>query len=93
MFPLLVYPLFGLTVAIVLLAPRLTTAVPAPLIAIVVVTAIVIAGHLSVPNVGGEGTMTPGLPSITPFTVPLNWETLCGRRRSASPSSDYWRRF
>jgi SulP family sulfate permease len=74
--PLLVYPLFALTVAIVLLAPRLTTAVPAPLIAIVVVTAIVIAGHLSVPNVGGEGAMAPGLPSITPFTVPLDWETL-----------------
>ena len=74
--PWLVYPLFALTVAIVLLAPRLTRAVPAPLIAIVAVTAIVIAGHLSVPNVGGEGTMAPGLPSITPFTVALNWETL-----------------
>ena len=74
--PLLVYPLFALTVAIVLLAPRFTTAVPAPLIAIVVVTAIVIAGHLAVPNVGGEGTMAPGLPSITPFTVPFNWDTL-----------------
>jgi SulP family sulfate permease len=73
---LLVYPLFALTVAIVLLAPRFITAVPAPLMAIVVVTAIVITGHLAVPNVGGEGTMAAGLPSITPFTVPLNWETL-----------------
>src|SRR3984957_14981077 len=74
--PLLVYPLFALTVAIVLLAPRFTTAVPAPLIAIVVVTAIVITGHLAVPNVAGGGTMGPGLPSITPFTVPFNWDTL-----------------
>lgn len=75
--PWIVYPLFALTVAIVLLAPRVVTVVPAPLIAIVIVTAIVIAGHLAVPNVGGNGgAMAPGLPDITRFTVPLNLETL-----------------
>lgn len=74
--PWLVYPLFVLTVAIVLLFPYVTTSIPAPLVAIVVVTAIVILGHLTVPNVGGEGAMTPGLPSITPFTVPLSLDTL-----------------
>src|SRR5690349_5979834 len=36
--PWLVYPLFALTIAIVLVMPRITTAVPAPLIAIIVVT-------------------------------------------------------
>lgn len=71
-----VYALFALTIAIVLLTPRVTTAVPAPLVAIVAVTAIVMAGHLAVPNVGEEGTMTPGMPGITPFVVPLNLETL-----------------
>ncbi|MFX8601215.1 SulP family inorganic anion transporter, partial [Acinetobacter baumannii] len=40
--PWIVYPLFALTIAIVLVMPRLTSAVPAPLIAIIVVTAIVI---------------------------------------------------
>jgi SulP family sulfate permease len=74
--PWLVYPLFVLTVAIVLILPRITTAVPAPLVAIVVVTAMVIAGHLSVPSVGGDGTMAPGLPGFTPLTVPFNLETL-----------------
>jgi sulfate permease, SulP family len=74
--PLVVYPLFALTIAIVLLTPKLTSAIPAPLVAIVVVTAIVIAGHLSVPNVGGEGSMAPGLPGITPFVVPLDLDTL-----------------
>src|SRR5689334_7094003 len=75
--PWIIYPLFALTIAIVLLAPRFITIIPAPLIAIVIVTAIIISGHLTVPNVGGNGgAMAPGLPGITPFTVPLNWETL-----------------
>jgi SulP family sulfate permease len=74
--PWVVYPLFALTIAIVLVVPRLTTAVPAPLIAIVVVTAIAIWGHLSVPDVGGKGTMTPGLPGLTPFLAPLTLDTL-----------------
>jgi SulP family sulfate permease len=56
--------------------PRFTKAVPAPLVAIVVATAIVMIGHLSVPNVGGEGTLAQGLPGITPLLVPLNLETL-----------------
>src|SRR5450631_794113 len=51
--PWIVYPLFALTMAIVLVMPRLTNAVPAPLIAIIVVTAIVMLWHLTVPNVGG----------------------------------------
>src|SRR3954447_22057121 len=62
--PWIVYPLFALTIAIVLVMPRLTDAVPAPLIAIIVVTAIVILWHLTVPNVGGKGAMAPGLPDI-----------------------------
>jgi len=74
--PWLVYPLFILSVAIILIMPRFTVAVPAPLVAIIVVTAIVMIGHLTVPNVGGEGSMAPGLPRLTPFLVPLDLETL-----------------
>lgn len=75
--PGIVYPLFALTIAIVLLAPRAITIIPAPLIAIVIVTAIVISGRLSVPDVGGNGgAMAPGLPGFTPFSVPLDWATL-----------------
>jgi len=74
--PWLVYPLFALSVAIILIMPRFTVAVPAPLVAIIVVTAIVMIGHLTVPNVGGEGSMAPGLPRLTPFLVPLDLETL-----------------
>jgi SulP family sulfate permease len=74
--PWIVYPLLALTIAIVLMMPRLTNAVPAPLVAIIVVTAIVILWHLTVPNVGGKGAMAPGLPGFTALTVPLDLDTL-----------------
>lgn len=74
--PWLVYPLFALTILIVLGLPRLTTAVPAPLVAIVAVTAITLIAHLSVPTVGDQGAVAGGLPGITPLLVPLNLETL-----------------
>lgn len=67
--PWLVYPLFALTLLIVLGLPRLTTAVPAPLVAIVVVTAITMIAHLQVPTVGDQGAVAGGLPGITPLLV------------------------
>jgi SulP family sulfate permease len=71
-----VYPLFALTIAVVVLLPRVTTAVPAPLVAIVLVTLVAVLAGLTVPTVGGEGPLTGGLPGLTPFTVPLSLETL-----------------
>ncbi|MDF2444016.1 MAG: sulfate permease, SulP family [Subtercola sp.] len=74
--PWIVYPLFALTVAIILVLPRFTKAVPAPLVAIVVVTALVVVAGLMVPDVADEGPLTGALPGLTPFLVPLNLETL-----------------
>lgn len=74
--PWMVYPLFALTVVLVLLTPRVTSLIPGPLVAIVVVTALVIFGQLQVPSVGSEGDMSPGLPGLTPFLAPLEWSTL-----------------
>ncbi|GAA2537181.1 SulP family inorganic anion transporter [Microbacterium mitrae] len=74
--PWLVYPLFALTIVIVVGLPRLTKAVPAPLVAIVVVTAITMIAQLSVPAVGDQGEVAGGLPGITPLLVPLSMETL-----------------
>ncbi|MGO2995283.1 MAG: SulP family inorganic anion transporter [Brachybacterium alimentarium] len=74
--PLSVYPLFALTLVIVLVLPRLTKAVPAPLVAIVVVTAIAMIAHLAVPNVGDQGEIAGGLPGLTQLQVPLDLETL-----------------
>ena len=72
----LAYALFALTLAIIFLVPRFTKAVPAPLIAIVVVTAIVIIAGLTVPNVAGEGPLTGQLPGLTSFDVPFSVDTL-----------------
>jgi SulP family sulfate permease len=74
--PPLAYALFALTLIIIFVVPRFTKAIPAPLIAIVVVTAIVMIAQLTVPNVSDEGALTGNLPGITPFLVPLNLETL-----------------
>jgi SulP family sulfate permease len=74
--PWLVYPLFALTLLIIALLPRITKAVPAPLVAIVVVTAVAVLAGLDVPDVAGEGPMNGGLPGLTPFLAPLNMETL-----------------
>lgn len=74
--PGLAYVLFGVTIAIIVILPRFTRAVPSPLVAIIVVTAIVIIANLTVPNVADEGPLTGQLPGITPLLVPLNLETL-----------------
>ena len=71
--PVMVYPL---SLLVVLLLPRLTKAVPAPLVAIVLVTAIAMFAHLSVPTVGDQGDVSGGLPGITPLLVPLDLDTL-----------------
>lgn len=74
--PWQVYPLFVLTLLIIWLFPKLTKVVPAPLVAIVAVTALTVALGIAVPTVGDEGEITGGLPGITPFGVPLTLETL-----------------
>src|SRR5258706_2134542 len=48
--PWLVYPLFVLTVAIILLMPRIIHAVTAPLVVIVIITAVVIVRQLPLPH-------------------------------------------
>lgn len=74
--PWQVYPLFAVTVLIVVFLPKLTTAVPAPLVAIVLVTAAAFFLSMQVPTVADEGSVTSTLPGLTPWTVPLTFETL-----------------
>jgi SulP family sulfate permease len=74
--PWAVYPLAAVTLVIVIVLPRFTRVVPAPLVAIVVVTAIAMIGHISVPTVADEGPMSGGLPGITQLLVPLDGKTL-----------------
>jgi SulP family sulfate permease len=70
------YAMIAGGLAIIYLLPRLTTAVPSPLVAIVVLAAISIGFGLPVHTVGDMGKLPEALPSLTLPQVPLTWETL-----------------
>ncbi|MGG7972940.1 SulP family inorganic anion transporter [Klebsiella aerogenes] len=72
----LIVGLFVLTLLIVLWAPRFIKAVPAPLIAIVLLTAYTVTSGQLLPTVGDEGTMGGGLPGFNALAVPLDLGTL-----------------
>jgi SulP family sulfate permease len=74
--PFVVWPLTALGIGIIVAFPFLTKAVPAPLIAVVVVTAITIVFGVAVPTVGDEGSLPTALPGFGGITVPLSLETL-----------------
>jgi sulfate permease, SulP family len=71
-----VYVLVALGLAIIFLFPRLTTAVPAPLVSIIVVTLLAVLVQLSVPTVGDKGELPDALPAFLVPDVPLTLETL-----------------
>ncbi|HCT8363674.1 SulP family inorganic anion transporter [Klebsiella aerogenes] len=72
----LIVGLFVLTLLIVLWAPRFIKAVPAPLIAIVLLTAYTVTSGQLLPTVGDEGAMGGGLPGFNTLAVPLDLGTL-----------------
>ncbi|MCW2534514.1 MAG: putative sulfate transporter, partial [Modestobacter sp.] len=71
-----VYPLAAVGLAIIFGLPRLTTAVPAPLVAIVVLTVFTVTVGVSVPTVGDEGRLPDSLPTLGLPDVPFSVETL-----------------
>ena len=74
--PWQVYPMVAAGIAIMVYLPRVTTAVPAPLVAILVLTAVTLVFSLAVPDVAGEGELPDSLPELFLPDVPLTWETL-----------------
>ena len=74
--PWLVYPMVAAGIVIIVALPKLTAAVPAPLIAIAVLTAAAVAAGWNVPNVGDEGQLPSSLPSLLMPDVPLTMDTL-----------------
>lgn len=70
------YAMIAAGLAIIYLLPRVTTAVPSPLVAILVLTGISIAFDLPVNLVGDMGRLPDGLPGFALPDVPLNWDTL-----------------
>ncbi|MDJ0681640.1 MAG: SulP family inorganic anion transporter [Xenococcaceae cyanobacterium MO_167.B52] len=71
-----VYALFAGGLAIIYLLPRLTTVVPSPLVAIVVITVISRVLGLNVPTVGDMGDLPESLPLFGLPQVPVSLETL-----------------
>lgn len=74
--PMLVYPFVGAGLLIMVFLPRLTTVIPAPLIAIVILTAAVLAFKVHIPNVGDEGQLPTSLPTLFIPHVPVDLNTL-----------------
>lgn len=74
--PWTVYAMVVAGLAIIYLFPRLTRAVPSPLVAIVVLTAVAVALKLDVRTVGDMGQLPDSLPVFLWPQVPMTLETL-----------------
>ncbi|WP_298040882.1 SulP family inorganic anion transporter [uncultured Microbacterium sp.] len=73
--PWLVYPLIVLGILIMVFMPKITKVIPAPLVSVIIVTAVVLAFALKVPTVGDQGELPRSLPELFIPNVPLTWET------------------
>jgi sulfate permease, SulP family len=74
--PWTVYAMVAAGLAIIYLLPRLTRAVPSPLVAIVVLTAFAVWQGLDIRTVGDMGELPDSLPVFLLPQVPLNFQTL-----------------
>ncbi|MFL2000934.1 SulP family inorganic anion transporter [Microbacterium sp. A1-JK] len=74
--PWAVYPLTAAGLLVMFLMPRLTRVVPAPLVAIVLLTAAVVVFSIAVPTVGDQGELPRSLPELFLPQVPLTLDTL-----------------
>ncbi len=72
----IMYTMVAGTLAIIYLLPRITKAVPSPLVAIILMTGAAMFFHLDLRTVGDMGTITRELPMFHLPQVPLSLETL-----------------
>jgi SulP family sulfate permease len=70
------YAMVAAGLAIIYGFPRLTTAVPSPLVAILVLSGIAVGFGVSVNTVADMGRLPEGLPSVALPNVPLTFDTL-----------------
>ena len=70
------YAMVAGALAIIYLFPRMTTAIPSPLVAIVVITIIALMTNSDVRTVGDMGAITSSLPGFLIPDVPFTFETL-----------------
>ncbi|MEU1126965.1 SulP family inorganic anion transporter [Streptomyces sp. NPDC005899] len=71
-----VYPLIIAGLVLLVLLPRITKVVPAPLVSIAVLTVITVAAGIAVPTVGDKGALPSSLPVPGLPDVPLTLGTL-----------------
>jgi SulP family sulfate permease len=74
--PWAVYPMIAVAIAVIVGLPRVNTVIPAPLVAIVALTAFTITAAVHVPNVGDEGELPDSLPAWFFPDVPVTLDTL-----------------
>lgn len=74
--PWLVYPMVAVGVVLVFGLPKLSSAIPAPLIVIIVLTLFAVLAGAQVPTVGDYGELPSSLPQLFFPDVPLTGETL-----------------
>jgi sulfate permease, SulP family len=74
--PWLVYPMVAVALVIIVGLPRLTRAVPAPLVAIVALTVVTVGAGFAVPTVGDQGALPDSLPTLGLPQIPYTWATL-----------------
>ncbi|MCW2959694.1 MAG: sulfate transporter [Thermoleophilia bacterium] len=74
--PMSVYALVIVGLGIIWATPRVTRAIPAPLVAIVLLTVFTVATKLGVPTVGDQGELPDALPMLGIPKVPIELETL-----------------
>src|SRR6056297_2048961 len=74
--PWITYLLVAAGLGIIYLFPRITTAVPSPLVTIIVLTALTLAMGWDVRTVGDMGDLPDTLPIFLIPDIPLNFETL-----------------
>ena len=72
----IVYVMVVIGLAIIYLFPRITKAIPSPLVAIVTLTVVSIVAGLDVPTVSDMGELPTAPPAFLLPQVPLNLETL-----------------
>jgi SulP family sulfate permease len=70
------YAMVAGALAIIYLFPRISKAIPSPLVAIIVITVIAIFTNSGVKTVGDMGELTSALPAFFMPNVPLTFETL-----------------
>jgi len=74
--PWLTYVMVAVGLAIIYLLPRVTKAIPSPLVAIVLLTAVAITFGFDVRTVGDMGALPDTLPVFLIPDIPLNLDTL-----------------